>query len=370
MTTMRIRAAVARAAGLPQEVCEVELDPPVEGEVLVRLAYAGVCHSDLSVAEGATASRLPAVLGHEGAGVVESVGDLVRSVVPGDHVVVSWVATCRRCYQCLHGQPQLCLSGVGRNGAMDDGTTRLRLDGETLYHGVNAAAFAEKTVLRESAVVRIDPGIPLDQAAIAGCAVTTGVGAAVRAGEVRPGDRVAVIGCGGVGLNAVQGSRLAGAGRIIAVDPVQSRLDAALRFGATHAVLAGPEAGKAVRTLTDSVGCDVVIECVGRPELQRLAWDMTRRGGRTVLVGLAPQGSETSFPSVPLTIHERTLRGCFYGSCDPHRDIPWVLGLAAEGKLDLASLITQRLPLDGVNDAFDAMRRGEQIRTVLTLAPG
>jgi S-(hydroxymethyl)glutathione dehydrogenase/alcohol dehydrogenase len=275
------------------------------------------------------------------------------------------VATCRRCFWCTHGQPQLCLSGVSHYGAMDDGTTRLSLDGAPLYHGIDVAAFAEASVVRETAVVRIDPSTPFERAALAGCAVTTGVGAVVRNAEVRPGERVVVIGCGGVGLSAVQGARLAGASIIVAVDPVESRREAALRLGATHALEPADGLPKQVKAMTDGIGADAVLECAGRAELQRLAWDLTRRGGRTVLVGLPPSSAETAFPSVLLTIWERQVRGCFYGSCDPLRDIPWILDLAGRGLLDLDALISQRIELDAVGEALDAMRRGEQLRSVV-----
>jgi S-(hydroxymethyl)glutathione dehydrogenase/alcohol dehydrogenase len=364
MGSRTIRAAVLESSGGPVSISELTLDPPGPGEVLVRIEATGVCHSDLSVADGTVMSLTPCVLGHEGAGVVEAVGPGVTKVRPGDHVIASWVAACRRCYYCVHGQPQLCLSGVAKNGTMDDGTTRLHRDGIPVYHGLNCATFAELTVLRESAVVPIAADIPFEVAALIGCGVTTGVGAAVRTAAVRPGERVAVIGCGGVGLSVVQGCHLSGASRIVAIDPVASRREAALRFGATHAV--EPEgASRLLRELTDGIGADVVFEVVGSAALQRQAWEMTRRGGRTVFVGVAGFDQETSLPTLLLTIGERTLLGCIYGSADIDRDFPWLLELWRAGRLDLEGLVTQRLPLEGVTDAFEAMRRGEQLRTVL-----
>jgi S-(hydroxymethyl)glutathione dehydrogenase/alcohol dehydrogenase len=362
-----VRAAVMTATNQPLEITSVELDPPGPGEVLMRVHASGVCHSDLSIIDGKLMSLTPTVLGHEGAGVIEAVGPGVTRVREGDHVVASWIASCRSCFHCMHGQPQLCLAAVAKNGVMDDGTTRLHHDGAPLYHGLNCATFAEATVLRETAVIAIDPSIPLRAAALVGCAVTTGVGAAIRTAAVQPGERVAVIGCGGVGLSVILGCKLAGAGRIIAIDPVQSRREAALRLGATHAVAAGDNASGEVRDLTDGISADVVFEVVGRPELQRLAWEMTRRGGRTIFVGVPGMMEETSFPSLMLVIGERTIKGSLYGSADPARDFPWILDLYREGKLDLDSLITQTLPLDGVNDALDQMRRGEQLRTMLEM---
>jgi S-(hydroxymethyl)glutathione dehydrogenase/alcohol dehydrogenase len=217
-------------------------------------------------------------------------------------------------------------------------------------------------------VVRIDADVPFAAAALVGCAVTTGVGAALRTAEVRAGESVVVIGCGGVGLNVVQGCRLAGAGRIIAVDPVPARLEAAERFGATDVVTAGEQAASEVRRLTGKLGADVAFEVAGVPALQRQAWDLTRRGGRTILVGVPPLDGETTFPSLLLSVSEKTLKGCYYGSAYPPRDFPWLLGLYRAGKLDLDGLVTQRLPLERVEEGFAAMRRGEQLRTVLELA--
>ena len=348
----------------PLEVREVELDGPQAGEVLVRIAATGVCHSDLSIIDGVIMTLTPNVLGHEGAGVVEEVGSGVTRVKPGDHVIVSWVAACRSCFYCVHGQPQLCLSGVRSNGMMDDGSTRLHLDGGTLFHGLNAATFAEATVLRASAVVPIPEDVPFEIAALIGCGVTTGVGAAIRTAHVQPGERVVVIGCGGVGLSVVQGCRLAGASTIVAVDPVESRREAARRMGATHACVPD-DATRLTRELTEGINADVVFEVVGRAELQRAAWELTRRGGRTVLVGVPAMDAETTLPSLMLTIGERAVLGCIYGSADIDRDFPWLVGLYRAGRLDLDSLVTQRLPLERINDAFDAMRRGEELRTVL-----
>jgi S-(hydroxymethyl)glutathione dehydrogenase/alcohol dehydrogenase len=362
-----MRAAVMRAVGAPLEIADLRLDPPRPGEVQVRLQAAGVCHSDLSILEGRIGSPVPVVLGHEGAGVVEAVGDEVHSVAVGDHVVLSWVPMCGHCFFCLHGQPQLCTSAAYTPGLMNDGTTRL-FDGDTpIHHGLHAATFAEHTVVREGSVVKVDDDIAFDVAAVVGCAVTTGVGAALRTAEVKAGEHVAVIGCGGVGLSVIQGCRLAGAAQIIAIDTVPARLEAAQRFGATDVVSGGDRAASQVRGLTGKLGVDVAFEVAGVPALQRQAWDMTRRGGRTILVGVPAQDGETSFPSLLLSVSEKTLKGCYYGSAYPPRDFPWLLGLYRAGRLDLDALITQRLPLEGVNDALDAMRRGEQLRTVLAL---
>jgi S-(hydroxymethyl)glutathione dehydrogenase/alcohol dehydrogenase len=360
-----MRAAVLHSVDEPLDVTDVAIEGPRGGEVRVRIEAAGVCHSDLSIIEGAIPFRTPCVLGHEGAGVVEEVGPGVSRVAVGDHVIVSWVAMCGRCHFCRHGQPQLCRSGVQGYGSMDDGTTRLRIGDRALYHGLNAAAFAEQTILRETAVVRIPDDVPFGIAALVGCGVTTGIGAAVLTAQTRPGERVAVIGCGGVGLSVIQGCRLAGAATIIAVDPVASRREAALRLGATHAFAPGDALRAEVRALTDSVGPDVVFEAVGSPALHRQAFEMVRPGGRAILVGVGAKDAESTFSTVLLTVAEKTLRGCFYGSAFPERDFPWILELYRAGRLDLDALVTQTLPLERINEAFDAMRGGEQLRTVV-----
>jgi len=362
-----VRAAVMRAVGAPLEVTDLRLDPPHVGEVEVKLHAAGLCHSDLSMLEGGIATPVPVVLGHEGAGVVEAVGEGVSSVAVGDHVVLNWVPMCGRCFFCLHGQPQLCTSGAYTPGLMDDGTTRLHDGaGDTpVHHGLHAAAFAERTVVREHSVVKVDKDIPFAVAAVVGCAVTTGVGAALRTAQVRAGERVAVIGCGGVGLSVIQGCRLAGASKIVAIDRVVSRLEAAQRFGATDVIEADDKVASGVRAMTDRLGVDVAFEVAGIPALQRQAWDMTRRGGRTILVGVPRQEGETTFPSLLLSVSEKTLKGCYYGSAYPPRDFPEMLTLYRAGRLDLDSLITQRLPLDAINEGFAAMRSGTQLRTVI-----
>jgi S-(hydroxymethyl)glutathione dehydrogenase/alcohol dehydrogenase len=358
-------AAVLHNPNEALDVTEVEIDGPRQGEVRVRLEATGICHSDLSVINGTIPFLTPTVLGHEGAGVVEEVGPGVTRVGVGDHVIVSWVATCGICFFCRRGQQQLCQSGIAAFGNMDDGTTRLRIGDTTLYHGLNAATFAEQTILRQTAVVPIPKDVPFDVAALVGCAVTTGVGAAIRTAHVEPGERVAVIGCGGVGLNVIQGCRLAGASTIIAVDPVASRREAATRFGATDTVAGGDGAIADVKALTDGVGPDVVFEVVGLAALQQQAYDMTRPGGRVIMVGVGSMDTQTSFNTLFLTFTEKVIKGCFYGSANPDRDFPWILDLYKAGRLDLDSLVTQTLPLSRINDAFEAMRRGEQLRSIV-----
>jgi S-(hydroxymethyl)glutathione dehydrogenase/alcohol dehydrogenase len=360
-------AAVLHDLNQALDVTEVDIESPHAGEVRVRIVASGVCHSDLSVIEGKNPFRTPMVLGHEGAGVVEEVGPGVTRVAPGDHVIVSWVATCEKCFFCLRGQPQLCQSGISSFGTMADGTTRLSLDGERLYHGLNAATFAEETIVRESAVVPIPRDIPLGVAALVGCAVTTGVGAAIHTARVDAGERVAIIGCGGVGLSIIQGCRIAAASTIIAIDPVEHRRQAALRLGATDALPGGDGATSEVKALTDGHGADVVFEAVGVAALQKQAVAMTRPGGRSIFVGLPGLDAEPAFKTFFVVTGEKQIRGCFYGSARPARDFPMLLDLYREGRLDLDALVSQTLPLVRINEAFDSMRSGEHLRTIITM---
>ncbi len=360
-----MRAAILEEYGKPLTVADVDLAAPQEGEVLVAIKATGVCHSDLSIQQGKLPYPTPCVIGHEAAGVVEEVGAGVHSVAPGDHVVVMWTPMCGRCYFCVRGQTYLCEAGQAL-GLMDDGTSRLSRDGQLLFHGVNAATFAEQAILREYAVVKIPEDIPFDVAAVVGCGVLTGVGAALHTADVQPGESVVVLGCGGVGINVIQGARLVGADPIIAIDTMASKLEMAKRFGATHTVDAGSQDGAIeVLNLTEGRGADAAFEVVGHPALQRQIFDMTRRGGRAVMVGVAALGDEVSLPSAFLTLGEKHVFGCYYGSCDPKRDIPRFLKLWQAGKLDFEGLISKKAGLDDVNTAFEDMEAGTVIRTVL-----
>jgi len=366
---MRIRAAVLRHPSKPVEIEEVELDPPKVGEVLVRVAAVGVCHSDVRHADGDLGpGRWPAVIGHEGAGVVESVGEGVTHVAPGDHVALCFVPACRSCRYCLAGKPNLCetVAEHGARGMLMDGTSRLRLpDGTTLQHGLRTACFAERTVVAAGGAVRIPAELPLWQAALLGCGVVTGMGAVRNVARVQPGQSVAVLGCGGVGLQVIAAARLAGADPIIAVDRVPEKLELARAQGATHAVDAAEDVSPAssIRQLSDG-GVDYAFEVIGRPETIRLAWDAIRPGGTAVVVGLVPDGVEATVPAVEF-LSDKSLAGTYYGSGDPAAELPELAALALSGELDLAGVITHVDGLEGVEAALDRLRRGEGARTVL-----
>ncbi|MEX2394822.1 MAG: Zn-dependent alcohol dehydrogenase [Actinomycetota bacterium] len=360
-----MKAAVLEAYGQPLNVTDVDLGDPRKGEVKIAIKATGVCHSDLSIQQGKVPYPTPCVLGHEGAGEVIEIGEGVTSVKPGDHVTVMWSPQCGQCYMCRRGQSHLC-EGVRAMGMMDDGTTRLSKDGRAILHGINSATFAEEAIFRDHALVKISDDIPFEVAAVIGCGVLTGVGAAVNTAKIRPGETVAVIGCGGVGINVIQGARLCGANPIIAIDTVESKLDMAERFGATHRVNSSDvNPTSVVQELTEGRGVDAAFEVVGVPALERLAFDMTRRGGRAVFVGMAGITDEVTLPSMFLALGEKNVLGCFYGSCDPKRDIPLFLNLWKAGKLDLEGLISQTGKLDDVNGAFEDMEAGKVIRTVL-----
>jgi S-(hydroxymethyl)glutathione dehydrogenase / alcohol dehydrogenase len=370
---MRIRAAVLRHPGKPVEIENVELDPPKANEVLVRVAAAGVCHSDVRHADGDLGpGKWPGVMGHEGAGVVEGVGSDVTHVSPGDHVALCFVPACRACRYCLAGKPNLCevVATHGANGMLMDGTSRLRLpDGTTLQHGLRTACFAEYTVVAAGGAVRVPEELPLWQAALLGCGVVTGAGAVANVAKVQAGDAVAVIGCGGVGLQVIAAARRAGAAPIIAVDRVPEKLELAKAHGATHVIdaMSPDSAVNTIRSLTVD-GVDFAFEVVGRPETIRLAWDAIRSGGTAVVVGLAPDGVEASVPAIEF-LSDKSLVGTYYGSGDPAAELPDLAELALSGELDLAAVVSHVESLDDVEAALDRLRRGEGARTVLIVDP-
>jgi S-(hydroxymethyl)glutathione dehydrogenase/alcohol dehydrogenase len=349
----------------------VQLDPPGPEEVLVRVAAAGVCHSDVRLADGELGEgRWPMVLGHEGAGVVDTVGPGVEHVAPGDHVAFSFVPACRRCRFCLAGRPNLCEpAGVACvAGTMLDGTSRLHADGAALQHGLMTACFAEQAVLAAAGAVPIPTELPLWQAALLGCGVVTGFGAVRNTARVAAGDSVCVIGCGGVGLQVIAAARLAGATQIVAVDRTPEKLALARTIGATDIVDSSADDVAGIVRERSGGGVDHAFEVVGRPETIRLAWDALRPGGRAVVVGLVPRGVDVFLPGVEF-LSDKTLAGTYYGSGDAARDLPELAQLALAGDLDLAGVVTHTTDLDGVEAALARLRRGEGARTIVIVDP-
>jgi S-(hydroxymethyl)glutathione dehydrogenase / alcohol dehydrogenase len=362
MSGSPVRAAVLHEVGAPFVVEEITLEPVGPGDVRVKMAASGVCHSDLSVQNGTLPFMFPTVLGHEGSGVIVEVGSSVTRVAVGDHVVLTWMPPCRQCFWCLHAQPMLCTTGM----AESLGGPYASVGGTKLIRGLGTATFAEETLVPEAQVVPIDAAAPLDLAALVGCALSTGIGAVWNTARVEPGATVAVIGCGGVGLSVIQGARLAGASTIVAVDNVGAKLDAARAMGATDVVDSSVEdAVGGVRARTDGRGVDYAFEVVGRSSTIRLAFDMARRGGTAVLVGAGSTTDEVSFSAFDLFVSAKTLVGCVYGSTDPDRDFPTFVDLVARGAVDAEGMVSRRIGLDEINDAFRAMEAGEVVRSVI-----
>jgi S-(hydroxymethyl)glutathione dehydrogenase / alcohol dehydrogenase len=366
-----MRAVVLREPGQPVSLETVLLAAPRRGEVLVRVAAAGVCHSDVHLADGRLgAGRWPMVLGHEGAGVVSAVGEGVDGLMVGDRVAFCFVPSCGSCGACRAGRRTLCETAgrFGVAGMLMDGTSRLRaLDGTVLQHGLMVACFADYVVVPAAGAVPLPASIPLWQAALLGCGVVTGLGAVNRAG-VRVGGSVCVIGCGGVGLQVIAGARLAGAGTIVAVDVDEAKLALALRRGATHAVLSAGADSPAVAEVLALTGGGVEhsFEVVGRPETMRQAWDVLRPGGTATVVGLAPVGVEVSLPAIEL-LSEKTITGSYYGSTDVHAALGQIVQLVVDGRLDLGEVVSDVIDLDGVEGALDRLRRGEGARSVVVI---
>ncbi len=331
------------------------------GKVRIKIRATGVCHSDLSAMNGTIPVAAPAVLGHEGAGEVVEVGVGVTSISEGDHVVVCWSPQCGQCHDCINGQPQLCMTYM--LNAFSDAHFSY---GQTPLFGMaGAGTFAEELIVLEPGALRIDKDMPFDAAALIGCGVMTGVGAVINAAKVEPGSSVIVIGCGGVGISAIQGARLSGAATIVAVDMVEKKLEWAKQFGATHAITP-PDLPEAIRELTGGAGFDYGFEVVGRSDTIKTAYDATRRGGTTVVVGVGKADDMLQLSAFDLFYNEKNLRGSYYGSANIRRDFPRLLSLWRSGALDLEGMITRRLGIDDINDAFAAMQAGEVIRQVIT----
>jgi S-(hydroxymethyl)glutathione dehydrogenase / alcohol dehydrogenase len=340
---------------------DIESMPVTEGKVRISIKATGVCHSDLSAMNGTIPCPVPAVLGHEGAGEVVEVGPGVKSLSVGDHVVICWSPQCGHCQECVNGQPHLCMTYM-MDAFMD---AHFTMAGQPIFGMAGAGTFAEELLVPEDGAIKIDDDVPFDIASLVGCGVMTGVGAVINAAQVTPGSTVLVIGCGGVGISAIQGAKICGAATIVAVDMVDQKLEWAKQFGATHAVK--PEAlPKALHKLTADKGFDYAFEVVGRSDTIRTAYDSTRRGGTTVVVGVGRAEDMVEFSAFELFYNERNLRGSYYGSANIRRDFPKLLALWRSGQLDLEGMITRRLKLEDINDAFVAMASGEVIRQVIT----
>jgi S-(hydroxymethyl)glutathione dehydrogenase / alcohol dehydrogenase len=357
-----MRGAVLHEVGRPLEIRDdLEVREPGPGEVLVTLRASGVCHSDLSLQNGTLTANVPVILGHEGSGEITATGPDVTGLEVGDHVILSWIPPCGRCRVCLGGQPQLCTAVRQARAKLP---SPVRGPDGPVNLGLGIGTFAEQTVVPAQAAVPIDRDVPFDVAALVGCGVMTGVGAAINTAQVKPGATVAVIGCGGVGLNVIQGARLAGAATIVAVDRVDAKLEMAREFGATHAV-PDSDLPDAVIRLTDSLGFDYAFEVVGRSQTIQLAWHATRRGGTTVVVGAGSPKDEVAFNCGELFSSERKLMGSLYGSADVRTDFARLLRLWKAGRLNLTGLVSRHITLDKVNDAFAAMEAGEVVRSVI-----
>ena len=372
---MKIRAAVLDKIGAappyatsrPLTITSLDLAPPGRGEVLVKIAAAGLCHSDLSVINGDRPRPMPMALGHEAAGVVAELGEGVGDLEVGDHVVVVFVPSCGHCAPCAEGRPALCEPGAQANGAgtLLSGARRLARGGVAMNHHLGCSVFAEYATVSRHSVVKIDPTIALDEAALFGCAVLTGVGAVVNTAQVRVGASVAVVGLGGVGLAALIGAQAAGARQIVAVDLAEDKLAMARALGATHTVNAGAaDAVEQVRALSAG-GVEFAFEFAGAIPALELAWRITRRGGTTVTAGLPPSTAVLPLPAVSLVAEERTLKGSYIGTCVPSRDIPRYMALYMQGRLPVNKLLSGRLKLDDINLGFDLLREGKAIRQVV-----
>lgn len=356
-----MRAAVLPGLNTPLEVRDdVEIGEPGPGEVKIAIAASGICHSDLSAQNGTLPMPLPCVPGHEGAGEVVAVGEHVTDVKVGDHVIVSWLPPCGKCRRCVEGQPHLCLTHL-----LSFIADPKFAYGENKIPGfAGTGTFAEEMLVPSYAAVPIPSDVPLDVASLIGCGVMTGVGAAINTAKVVPGSSVVVFGCGGVGISVIQGARIAGAAEIVAVDVLEPKLDLARRFGATHA--STPDGLDSLKTqITGGEGFDYAFEVVGTPGTIRAAWDATRRGGTTVVVGAGSMTAMVEFSAYELFFMERRLLGSLYGSANVNTDFGRLIRLWREGKLDLEGLITQRIDLADVNDAFEALKRGEVLRSVI-----
>ena len=374
---MKIRAAVLDEMGAsapyaqskPLKIETIELDPPGPGEILVKIAAAGLCHSDLSVIEGNRPRPMPMALGHEAAGVVEEVGPGVDDLRKGDHVVMVFVPSCGHCLPCSEGRPALCEPGAAANGAgtLLSGEKRLHRNGQDINHHLGVSGFAEYATISRRSCVKVDRELPLDEAALFGCAVLTGVGAVINTAKVPAGTTVAVVGLGGVGLSSILGAVASGASRVVAVDLSDEKLGLARQLGATDTFNAGsPDAANEIREAVKG-GVEYAFEMAGSVRALDLAYKITRRGGTTVTAGLPPPTHTLALSPVNLVAEERTLKGSYIGTCVPVRDLPRYVDLYRRGKLPVDRLMSKHLRLEEINEGFDLLAQGKVVRQVVTV---
>ncbi len=366
---MKTRAAVLREVGSPFELVELDLDPPKAGEVLIRYVAAGLCHSDEHLRHGDIVPRFPVVGGHEGAGIIEEVGPGVTRLKPGDHVICSFLPVCGHCRWCSTGKSNLCDQGATiLDGVMTDGTYRFHKDGEDYGGMCMLGTFSEFSVISENSAIKVDDDLPLDVVVLIGCGVPTGWGSAVHAAETEAGDTIAIYGIGGIGINSVQGAALAGAKNVVAIDPLANKREMAEQLGATHSCETAEEAQELITELTRGVGADKAIVTVGVVDsaVVTSAFNAIRKGGTVVVTGLAdPAKTTIELPGALLTLFEKTIKGSLFGSGDPFHDIPKMVELYQSGDLKLDELITKTYTLEEVNQGYDDLVAGKNIRGVI-----
>ena len=373
---IKCRAAVLFDMGLsrpfakskPVKVEEIELDPPGFGEVLVKVAAAGLCHSDLSVVNGNRPRAMPMVLGHEGSGVIEELGEGVDDYEVGDHVVFIFVPSCGKCISCKEGKPALCDPGLAANGAgtLLSGEKKISLNGDLINHQVGVSCFAEYAVVSSKSLVKVDKSLPLDEAALFGCAVITGAGAVFNTANIKVGSTVAVVGLGGTGLAALMGAKAAGASKIIGIDLLQDKLDLAKQLGADEVYKADePDILDNIHKFTKG-GVHYSFECVGSEKAMELAYKTLKRGGTVVSSGLSHPDKSFSIKHVDLVANEKIIKGSFLGSCVPDRDIPAYIDLYRSGRLPVDRLMSDHITLDEVNEGFDKLSDGNTVRQIIS----
>lgn len=359
--SQKVRGVIARSVGAPVEIVDIVIPDPGPHDVVVRVQACGVCHTDLTYREGGVNDEFPFLLGHEAAGVVETVGEAVTHVQAGDHVVLNWRAVCGNCRACKRGKPWYCFDTHNASAAMT------LADGTELTPALGIGAFADKTLVHEGQCTVIDAETDPAVAGLLGCGVMAGLGAAINTGNVRYGDSVAVIGCGGVGDAAIAGARLAGATTIIAIDRDKRKLEWATELGATHTLEAGDDVVERVQELTGDFGADVVIDAVGRPETWKQAFYARDLAGTVVLVGVPTPDMRVEMPLIDFFSHGGSLKSSWYGDCLPERDFPMLLDLYRQGRLPLERFVSERIALDQVEQAFTTMHTGDVLRSVVTL---